>query len=220
MKLKQLVDRLKEGRSIEDLKPLLGADINFEKIKSEEKVDALFKKMKALPFQAFADDRNKYKEELMEARSKWPTIVCDDVDSIESVTDFSDKTDKRIKITIENYQKYFDGILSDSNAGDNEADLEMTIYDVEHKKSFKATMFSTATFSERQRERSWLPPVDYTNPEFIYLASYIIAVPGSENDNSITVAEAAARGQACMSAFNIAGKYINIKFKQLMKDFF
>ena len=220
MKLKQLVDQLKAGRSIEELKPIMGADPKFDKIKTDEKIDNFFKKVSGLPFQAFSEDRRLYKEDLDSCRKLWPIIECDDVSTIESVTDFSDKTGKRIKIAIPAYQKYFDGILSESNGDDNEADLEVEVYSKDRKKSFKVIMYSTKSFAERQGLRDWLPQVDYTNPEFIYVSTYLIAVPGAETDNSITVAEAAARGQLCAAVFNILGKYINLKFKDLMKDFF
>jgi len=214
MQIKQFVELMKSDVPFEEIRKFTGHTLNEKKLSKD--YATLFKASSKLPGSAFRKNREAFAEARRKADLKWvmPEI---DADSIEAVSDFSEKTDERIKITIDSYQKYFDALLTEEN--DNEAPLSVEVYSADKKESFAAELLGSAGLAEAQSRYTWASKIPYADQEYLFLVSYLLHVPGSD-ESDIPVAEGIARGKALAAVLMVTGTFINRKFMDLFKDFF
>jgi DNA-binding ferritin-like protein (Dps family) len=219
MKLNQFVSMLKEGYSFEVLKTLIHLDLkNPTTEKDKKRFTTLLKGAEKLPAYATAKNQEKVREEIRKYLKNWSLSDLPDGSTLESVIDFSAKTDERIGVTAKDYSAYFDSLIVEEE--EEEVGLCMTIYDKDKKKSFKATIHGKSERMKRQEALGEYLPVDLMDMDFVSLRQYLVSVEGSESDSKITVAEAIARGAAYINASTCVGAFVNAKYLDLFKDFF
>lgn len=216
MQVTQFIKLLEKGIPFEDVKVLVGADLKDAGI--DKDASKLFKILKKMPPATFGDYRARFMEDVAEYTDKWK-IELKDADTWESVTDFSENTGERVKISSENYQTYFDSILSNEEDTEEHLALEIEIYSKNRKKSFKAKMRSTSAIAELNKERAWVASMSFHQQEFLFLLNYLNnSDPGPDWD--ISIAEAVARGQIINQIFMVTGQFLNKNLTKLFNDFF
>ncbi len=204
------------GYSLDLIRRIAGRDFAGRNI-SEEELKKLMRFIKKAPVAVFSQDMTNFANAKLEAEKQWEMPDLKDA-TFESVTNFSSQTDERIKITVEDYQKYFDELLSMDE--ESEAKLTMEIYSQDKTESFTAYLLSSEKSGEEQRKYKWTSEITYTDQDFWYLLSYIISVLDSSSALNIPVAEGIARGKALVRATLYAGKLLNSRFSDLFRDFF
>lgn len=204
------------GYPLEDIKKLVGRDFSTV-MHTVEEMKRMMHFVKKSPKVMFNPETVKYNNDKAEAEKKWEMPDLGDA-KFESVTDFSSQTLERIKITVDDYTKYFDDLLSEDD--EDNVTLHLEVYSADGTDSFMAELTSPARTAKEQEKYKWMSEISYTDPEFWYLLSYVIAVSDSSSALNVTVAEGIARGKALYRVFLYAGRLLNSRFTELFKDFF
>lgn len=204
------------GYPLEDIRKLAGRDF-AGRARSEEETKKLMTFVKKAPRTMFSPDNEAYLDAKTQYETEWS---MDDLKNVkfESVVDFSSQTREQIKITIEDYQKYFDDLLSENDEDD--AALHIEVYSADKGQSFSAELMSPARTQKEQEKYKWASDITFADQEWWYLLSYIIAVSDSSSALNVSVAEGVARGKMLTQVFRYTGKLLNARFAELFKDFF
>lgn len=216
MKLIQFIKLLKDGYPFDTLKTIIHKDLKNNP--DDKRLGKFFRALNMLPGYATAKNMEESRECIKKELKNWTFDKLPEAAVIESITDFSAATGERIKITTEDYAKYFDSFLTEDD--ENKIGLNLEIYSRDTKKSFKAVMYGKDMRVTRQTEVSSYLPMGELDLDYMSLVQYLTAVPGAEEDSKITVAEAISRGTAYINASSVAGEFVNRKFLELFNDLF
>lgn len=204
------------GYPLEDIRKLAGRDFAGG-TRPDGETKKLMTFVKKAPRTMFSSDNEAYLNAKNKYEEEWSIDDLKDV-KFESVVDFSSQTNEQIKITIEDYQKYFDDLLAEND--EDEVSLHLEVYSADKNQSFSAELMSPAKTQKEQEKYKWVQDVTYADQEWWYLLGYIIAVSDSSSALNVTVAEGVARGKMLTQVFRYTGKLLNARFAELFKDFF
>ena len=202
--------------SLESLKRLAMRNLKPESL-TEDGIKKLMHVMDRTPRAMFTDDLKAYEEAKLEDTKKW--AIPDIKEEFASAVDFNEQTQERIIITIEDYQKYFDDLLSSENESD--VALNVRIASVDKSESFNTMLWPSRKTEEFQNKYPWLVSIASVDSDLFFLVGYAMALPDSSSSAlNIPVTEAIARGRAQEKAFRYVGKLLNSHLSDLFKDFF
>lgn len=216
MNLKTFTDLLKRDLPFESVRLL--SHKNFKKKLDEEALEKLLKKMDNMSNYALAELRKENSEALNKEAVNWEFKKEINMSKVEAISDFSEATFNRVKVTVDDYSRYYDRLIADEDS--NDADLTMEIYSGDKKKSFKAELLCQKTLIARQQNINTFMPLATLDYNMLCLAQYLMSCDGAESSETISVAEGIARGKAYVTAANALGIFLNKKLMELFNDFF
>lgn len=216
MLVKEFLKLARAGYPVEEIKKLAGRTFLPDALDSEDKIKKLMHAVQKAPRVMFEDSVQKFKDARDAAVKEWAMPKLSEV-KFESVVDFSQQTEDRIAITVEDYAAYFDALLVEDN--EDEVTLDIEVFSADRTKSFKAKLSSSSRVERLRAKQSWA--IGLNDVDLFYVLNYLIAISDSSSEaTDIPLAEAVARGAAFYDASFYAGKLLNSKFSELFRDFF
>ena len=216
MQLNQLVTLLKEGYDLESLRLYIH---DLKDIENRDKIKELIRVTERMSSYVTNHRRIESDKVVSEYYDDWEFPATINKMTFESLVDFSEKTDERIKVTVEDYKEYYDSLITEEDS--ENTSLKMEIFNKDETMSFTAILPGRTVLQERQKEVNKYLPLNKTmDMNFASLVQYLYSASNAESQ-TISVPEAIARGAAYIQSATAVGKLIDSKlFMDLFKELF
>lgn len=214
MLISEFITLADAGYALDEIKKIAGKNFKPGAFSDKESVKKLMTFVERAPRVTFEADIEAFESEKRKAIETWQMPKLSEV-KFESVVDFGTQTEERIKITIEDYQEYFDRLMAEDN--EDAVSLKMEVSSKDGSKAFASALRSSAEIERLRSKYTWASRIN--DVDLLYMLGYIIAVSDSSSALNVSVAESVARGMAQYDAAVYAGKLLNSRFSDLFKDF-